>query len=312
MRIIYFGTSEFAVPSLKALAEGRHGIACVVTQPGRNKGRHLRPAQSPVKECARALSLETMEFDDVNSGTAIKALRGLDADIFVVSAFGQIFGQRLLALPKLYPVNIHASILPCYRGASPLQRAIINGDEKSGITIIVMNEFLDQGDIIAVEETVITDADDAVVLSRRLAGLSAQLIVKTVDRIESGMVKLIPQDSARATYAPKLTKADGLICWDQCADDILNKIRGCMPWPGAYTFMNKKLLKIIKARKYFLEDGRGPLMHGRVMVVSDTELVVSCKGSAIILDELQLEGRRCLKAAEFLRGYNIKQDIILG
>ncbi|MFA5069223.1 MAG: methionyl-tRNA formyltransferase [Candidatus Omnitrophota bacterium] len=310
MKIIYFGTSEFAVPSLKVLAESRHEIACVVTQPKRKKGRGLRLMDGPVGEYARALSLDVLEYDDVNSDIAVRSFRGKGADIFVVSAFGQIFGKDLLSIPRLYPVNIHASMLPRYRGASPIQRAIINGDKKSGVTIIAMNGFLDQGDIITAEEADIAVSDDAVTLSDKLAVLAAGLILKTVDRIESGMVKFTRQDNIYATYAPRLTKADGLIQWDLRAEDILNKIRGCRPWPGAYTFVDKKLLKIIQARAY--TPGDEYIAPGRVTASSGGELIVSCARSAIKLEELQLEGRRPLKTTEFLRGYNIKQGTILG
>ena len=311
MRIIFFGTAEFAVGPLKALANSRHEILCVVTQPQRKKGRGLKLAKSPVEEFALTKSLEVLEFDDVNSQEALKQLKGKNPDLFVVAAFGQIMKEETLKIPKLYSINIHASLLPRYRGASPIQRAILNGDKKTGITIMAMNSFLDKGDIISVKEVKIEPDDDAARLSARLSKCASELVVKTADKIEAGKVKLTPQDDKQATYAPKLTKEDGLIDWNSDAQDIINKIRACRPWPSAYTYFNKKLLKIIEAERV-LSPQKSEAAPGMVIISSKDELLIACKGSSISIKRLQLEGKKPLETGEFLRGHKIEQGIMLG
>jgi methionyl-tRNA formyltransferase len=311
MRIIFFGTSEFAVGALRAIANSRHEVLCVVTQPQRKKGRGLKLAKSPVEEFAIAKSLEALEFDDVNSEETQKILSDKAPDLFIVAAFGQIMKQETLNIPKLYSINIHASILPKYRGASPIQRAILNGDSKTGISIIIMNEFLDRGDIISAKEIKIEPGDDAVKLSARLSRLGAELILKAIDKIEAGTVKRLPQDDARAIYAPKLTKEDGLIDWNVPAGEIINKIRACKPWPSAYTYFNKKLLKILDAEK-IPSPLKAKAAPGEVIFSSKDELLVACKNSSLTIKALQLEGKRPLETDEFLRGHNVECGFVLG
>jgi methionyl-tRNA formyltransferase len=201
--------------------------------------------------------------------------------------------------------------LPKYRGASPIQRAILNGDSKTGISIIIMNEFLDRGDIISAKEIKIEPGDDAVKLSARLSRLGAELILKAIDKIEAGTVRFLPQDERQATYAPKLTKEDGLICWDNNARDIINKIRACRPWPSAYTYLNKKILKILDAEKA-LNPPKTISMPGQVILSSNDKLMIACKDSVLNIRALQLEGKRPLKVDDFLRGHNIGHGIRFG
>jgi methionyl-tRNA formyltransferase len=311
MRIIFFGTAEFAVGSLKALVNSRHEVACVITQPQREKGRGLKLAKSPVEEYALTRSLQVFEFDDVNSSQAIKVLKDKEADLFVVAAFGQILSQEVLNIPGLYPINIHASLLPKYRGASPIQRAILNGDKKTGITIMLIDNFLDKGAIISKSEVKIEPDDDAIKLTARLSKCAAELIIKTIDKIEKGNVKFTPQDDKDATYAPKLIKADGLIDWGRDAREIINKVRACKPWPSAYTYMGEKYLKILDAEKV-LSRQKEKASPGEVLVSFKDELIIACKNSSINIKELQLEGKKPLKTDEFLRGHNIEQGTILG
>jgi len=311
MKIIFFGTAEFAVGSLKALANSRHEVVCVITQPQRKKGRGLKFAKSPVEEYAITKLLEVLEFDDVNSSTSIKTLKDKDADLFVVAAFGQIMKEETLKIPKLYSINIHASLLPQHRGASPIQRAILSGDKKTGITIMAMNTFLDQGDIISTKEVKIEPDEDAISLSGRLSRCASELIIKTIDKIEIGNIKLISQDDSKATYAPKLAKEDGLIDWNVTAQEVINKIRACRPWPSAYTYFNKKLLKILDAEKD-LSLLKSEAVPGKVILSSKDELLIACKNSSIRIKALQLEGKKPLKTDEFLRGHNIEQGTVLG
>jgi methionyl-tRNA formyltransferase len=311
MKIIYFGTAEFAVAALKALANSRHDIACVVTQPPKKQGRDFELIPSAVESFALTKSIEVFRFDDVNSEQAINLLKARQADLFVVAAFGQILKQDVLNIPKLYPVNIHASLLPVYRGASPIQRAILNGDKKTGITVIIMNQFLDKGDIIAQREVKIEDGDDIMSLTGKLSRCSAELILKAIDKIEQGSIRPITQDEEQAVYAPKLTKQDGLIDWNKNAQDILNQIRACKKWPSAYTYLNKKGLKILSAEKSGIEKARDS-KAGEIICSDKDKLIVSCRDSGISIKELQLSGKNPLKAEDFLRGHHIPKGAILG
>jgi methionyl-tRNA formyltransferase len=311
MRIVFFGTSGFAVGPLKALVNSRHDIACVVTQPAKKKGRGYKIAPGAIEEFALKKAIEVLKFDDVNSASAINALKEKGADLFIVAAFGQILKQDVLRIPKLYPINIHASLLPKYRGASPIQRAILNGDKTTGITIIIMNEFLDKGDMIAQGQVKIEERDDVLSLTDKLSKCSEKLVLKTVDRIEAANIKPIPQDDKEAIYAPKLTKADGLIDWNKHADEIVNQIRACRGWPFAYTYLDKKLLRVLKAEKsdFALSENN---QCAKVMYADEGKLIVSCKCSSLSIRELQLEGKKPLMADEFLRGHDIAQGTILG
>lgn len=311
MKIIFFGTAEFAVGALRALANSRHEIACVVTQPQRKKGRGLKLAKSPIEEFALERSIEVLELDSVNSKESLEALKARKSDLFVVSAFGQIMKKEALEVPGLYPINIHASILPKYRGASPIQRALLNGDQKTGISIIIMNEFLDKGDIIFSKEIKIEPDDDAIKLSARLSRCAAEIILKAIDKIEAGNINPIVQDEAGATYAPKLVKEDGLIEWDAGAQEIINKIRACRPWPSAYTYFNKKLLKVLDAEK-ISGTFKAQCLPGEVVFSPKDELLVACGKSGIKIKKLQLEGKRPLDIDEFLRGHKIEHGTVLG
>jgi methionyl-tRNA formyltransferase len=311
MRIVFFGTAEFAVGALKALANSRHDVCCVVTQPQRKKGRGLKLAKSPVEEFALERSIEVLELDDVNSKQAIKELKDKNVDLFVVAAFGQIMKRETLDIPKQYSINIHASILPKCRGASPIQRAILNGDKKTGVSIIIMNEFLDKGDIISIKEVKIKPDDDAIKLSARLSKCAAELVLRAIDKIDTGNIKPVLQDESQATYAPKLVKEDGLINWNAAAGDIINKIRACKPWPSAYTYFDKKLLKILEAEK-ILAPSKAKASPGEVISSSKDELLIACKDSGIRIKALQLEGKRPLNIDEFLRGHNMECGVKLG
>jgi len=311
MRIIFFGTSEFARLPLEALIKSRHEVVCCVTQPQRKKGRGLKLMPGPIEECALKESLSLLKFEDINSQEAAQSLKSMLPDLFVVCAFGQILDDNILNIPRIYSVNIHASLLPKYRGASPVQRAVLNGDKITGISIMKMNSLLDRGDIISSEEITIDNNDDAIRLAEKLSSLSAGIIVKTVDEIESGMARPVPQDEKQATCAPKLVKEDGLICWGNDAGDILNKIRGCKPWPSAYTYLDKKLLKIHEAEKAYIEFCPGTV-PGEVVLSHGHTLLVACGMAGLKINTLQLEGRKALNTDEFLRGYGVKKGTTLG
>jgi methionyl-tRNA formyltransferase len=308
MTIIFFGTSEFAVSALENLIASRHKVLLVVTQPQKKKGRGLKALPSPVELCAKDHSLDTANFDDINSEKAVKFLKGQKADLFVVVSFGQILSKEVLDIPKLYPINIHASLLPKYRGAAPIQRAVINGEKITGVTIMRITEPLDSGDIIMQKECEIKETDTTLSLSERLSALGAGLLIEALDGVDSGKVKFIPQDESKTTYASKLKKEDGLIDWNKDAVSIKNLVRGCYSWPGAYTYFNKKLLKIIEAEAVADQKNEKP---GSVLEANEKGILVACKPGALLIKRLQLEGKNPLSAAEFLRGNPISPGALL-
>jgi len=303
MKIIFFGTSEFGVPALEVLLNSRHEVASAVTQPRKQKGRGLKLLPTPIEAYARKHNLKLLQFEDVNSKEAVDALRSEGAEICVIAAFGQILSRELLTIPGFYFINIHASLLPHYRGAAPIQRAIINGDTRTGITIMRVSEPLDSGDIITQQEIEISGDEDSLSLSRRLSVIGSQLLVKVLDSIESGNVEFRPQDESKATYAAKIRKEDGLIDWNRGALSIRDKVRGCYPWPSGYTYLDGKLLKILDVDIAAEVEGAKP---GSIIDADEQGILVACKKSAILIKRLQLEGKRELAAAEFLRGRPIK------
>lgn len=304
MKIAFFGTSEFAVPSLDRLAASRHLVAAVVTQPDRKKGRHLRVAASPVKREAMKHKITLYQPDNASGKDSVDFLKQLDADIFVVAAFGQILKKDVLEIPKRFCVNIHASILPKYRGAAPVNWAIINGDRETGVTIIRMNEKMDEGDIILQRKTVIEDNDTSRTLEAKLTRLGAGLIAEALDAIEDDRAEFIRQDNKEATYAYKLHKRDGLIDWSENAEGLRNRVRGLIPWPGAYTHWNGALIKIWSADfdANISEDAE----CGVIIRLEDGMIGVNTGKGMLAIRELQMEGKKRLNAADFLRGHKIK------
>jgi len=309
MKIIFFGTSEFAVVSLKAIVESKHDLRSVVTQPRRPSGRGLQLLPTPAEEYAKSLGAKVLSYEDVNSKEALNSLEAENADVFVVVDFGQILSDEVLEIPKFLPINIHASLLPKYRGAAPIQYAIINGERITGITIMKITKKLDSGDIIAQSRVEIKDNDDALTLTKKLSEKGAELLIRTLDRMEAADIRSVAQEESEATYAPKLKKEDGLIDWTKKAHSIKNLVRGALSWPTAYTYIEGKILKILKAELSVTGTQAEP---GVITELGDRGIVVSCGQGALLIKQLQLEGKKPLQAAEFLRGYPIKEGIILG
>ncbi len=247
------GTPGFAAPALRALVEAGHEVRLVVTQPDRPKGRSGKPVPPPVKELAVSLGIPVFQPEKVRRPDAIDEIRKTGPDALVVAAFGQILPKALLDVPRLGGLNVHASLLPSYRGAAPINWAIINGEEKTGITIMLMDEGMDTGAILASEETPILPEDTAGTLTERLSGIGAGLIVKTLVEFEAGRITPAKQDDSKATCAPILKKETGRIDWSRAAREIERKVRGLDPWPGAYTYRAGKMLRIWKAAPTRLE-----------------------------------------------------------
>lgn len=312
MNIIFFGSSHFSLPSLRALRDKGYAVSCVVTQPDRNKGRGLHAAKTVIKEFAQGSGMQVYQPQSVNSPEAVNLFTKLNPDLFVVIAYGQIFSQEVLAIPKIMPLNMHGSLLPCYRGAAPINWAIINGERETGVTAIKMAVKMDAGPVIAQEKINIDTQDTFLSLEDRLSVAAAVVLIDSLDLISGNRHGFTAQDETKATFAPKLTKADGLIDWSKPASAIYNLIRGCLGWPDAFTYYNKKLFKIHKAE---LNPALAPQINqhaGEIIKVSKDGILVCAKDGYLLVKELQLEGKRKMRAEEFIAGHKIALGTILG
>ena len=305
MNIVFFGTSEFAIPALQSLIDSRHKVVALVTQPDRKRGRNLKLSPSPTKVLALSKDIPVFQPQNASGAESINYLKKLDADLFIVISFGQILKREILSIPKLYAVNVHGSLLPQYRGAAPTNWAIINGDKKSGVTIIKMNEKMDEGDIILKRETAIENEDTNITLTEKLSEVGAKVLLETIALIENKKeVKLEKQNSADVTYAPKLKKEDGLIAWNEPALKIHNKVRGFIPWPGAYTYYDGKTLKILKTE--VVTSSSEVAQNGEVIdIVEGKGIIVRTGLGNLAIQYLQLEGKKALDSDSFVRGHRI-------
>ena len=310
MRVVFFGTPAFAVPSLAALAR-RHEVALVLTQPDRPKGRGRQVTEPPVKVLARDLGIPVLQPERLDEAPLRTQLAAASAEAAVVVAYGLKIPDWLLAFHPRGAVNVHGSLLPAYRGAAPVNRAIIDGDPESGVTTMLLASRMDAGPILLQRRTPIGPEETAGELAARLAALGAELLVVTLDGLASGIVQPRPQDEAQATFAPKLRKEDGLIDWSRPAPEIVNRVRGVNPWPGAYTHLDGRPLKVWKAAAAPPPPGVSgsavPPVPGTVLAASLHEgLLVACgESGAVALLTVQTEGKKTLTAPEFLRGRGI-------
>jgi len=311
MNIVFFGSSNFAVPSLKALITKGEKISCVVTQPDRQKGRGLTLESTRVKRVSLEFGLRVYQPQKVNTPEVIEFLRDLSPDLFVVIAYGQILGQEILNIPKIFSINVHGSLLPKYRGAAPINWAIIRGEKTTGITIIKMVREMDAGPIILQQEINISDDDTAVTLEDKLSHKAQEILPDVIKNIEIKSYKLIDQDEGKASFAPRLKKEDGLIPWDKSAQDIYNLIRGCFGWPGAFTYYQGKLLKIYKATVIRLSGYPVTALPAEIIKVSKEGIVVATGKDNLIIEELQIEGKRRMTVEEFIAGHRICRGEVL-
>lgn len=309
MNIVFMGTPEFAVPTLKKLVESKRRILAVVTQPDRPSGRGRELQPPPIKRFAEEVGLDVLQPEKASGPENLEALRRLEPDLIVVVAYGQILREELLAIPKHFCMNLHSSLLPKYRGAAPINWAIINGDKETGATTMKMDKGLDTGDILLAAKTPIKETDDASSLHDRLAEMGAELVLETIAKIEEGSLISIPQDDSQSTYAPKLKKQDGLIDWEQGAETIHNRIRGLEPWPGAFTFCKSMRLRVCKAETAPGTDQDQP---GCIARISDYGIEVGTRKGRLIITELQPEGKKRMTAKSFLLGHSLKTGDRLG
>ena len=301
-RIVFFGTPTFALPTLQTLFERPDEVVAVVTQPDREKGRGRRVVFSPVKELAFRHHLTLLQPDRVKEALFQETLIGLRPDLVVVVAFGQILPKSILNIPQYGAINVHASLLPKYRGAAPIAWAILNGEKVTGITTMVMDEGMDTGDILLQVETPIVNEETCETLHDRLASLGAQLLEETLEKMKAGNIHPISQDHSRATYAPPLKKEDGHIDWKKGANEINRQVRAFNPWPGAFTKLGDQWLKIYKG-----EIRERPLAGkaGAVVWVGSDFIEVETGKDLFRIQEVQLEGRRRMIIRDFLPGHPI-------
>ena len=303
MNLVFMGTPDFAVPTLKTLHTSRHSVLGVVTQPDRPKGRGQEMQASPVKRYALDKGLKVYQPEKASAPEFVAELAKLKPDLIVVIAYGQILRENLLSLPKHFCMNIHASLLPKYRGAAPINWAIINGDKESGVTTMKMDKGMDTGDILLMKKVVIENEDTAQHLHDKLSEAGGALALETVDQLEKGKLKFIPQNDAESTYASKLKKEDGHIHWDQEAEAIRNRVRGLDPWPGAFGFLKRKRLRFCKVE---IGPGESDDTPGTVMRVSDYGIEIGTFKDRIIVIEIQPEGKKRMDVKSYLRGHPVE------
>ncbi len=309
MKIVFMGTPDFAVGALEALVEAGHEVVAVVTQPDKPKGRGKEMQQTPVKVCALKHNIEVFQPVKIKTAEAVEVLRGYEADLFVVAAFGQILSKEILDMPKYGCVNIHASLLPKYRGAAPIQWAILDGEKETGVTIMQMNEGLDTGDMLTKVIVPIEDTDTGESLFDKLAEAGAKLLVETIPQIEAGTLKPEPQDDSLSTYAKMIKKEMGLIDWKKEAIVLERLVRGMNSWPSAYTHFNGKTLKVWEAA---VEGGENKAEPGTVVEVTKNSIKVQTGQDLLVLKQIQLEGKKRMDVAAFLLGYKVEVGTVLG
>lgn len=306
MRVIFMGTPDFAVGALEELIKAGHEVALAVTQPDKPKGRGGNMQAPPVKLCAIEHGIPVYQPKKVREKESVEYLRSFSADIMVVAAFGQILPKEILSMPPFGCVNIHASLLPKYRGASPIQWAVINGEPVSGVTIMRMDEGIDTGDIIEKVEVELSPQETGGSLFDKLSREGAGLLVRTLEKMEKGGVTYIKQVESEATHVGMIDKSMGNINWECSAVEIERLIRGLNPWPSAYTTLKGKTFKIWKA---LAEPGGNKAEAGKVYHVDKKELKIQTGDGILSLLEVQLEGKKRMDVQSFLRGFEISPDI---
>ena len=309
MNIIFMGTPDFAVGALEAILEAGHNVELVVTQPDKAQGRSKELKPPAVKVCALEHNLPVFQPEKIKKEEAVAVLKQYNADLYVVAAFGQILSKEILDLPKYGCINIHASLLPKYRGAAPIQWAVIDGEEKTGVTIQQMNEGVDTGDILLQKEYVLEETETGASLFDKLCVLGAKAVVEAMEKIENGTINPVKQNEEEATHAKMLSKAMGEIDFSNEAIVIERLIRGLNSWPSAYTYYNGKTMKIWGAKVCAFD---GEQKQGTIVKKDKESFTVSCGKDALQIFEIQLEGKRRMSVKDFLLGCSLEVGEQLG
>ena len=303
MVVVFFGTPHFAVPTLRRLLDSSHSVAGVITQPDRPRGRGQKITHAPVKALALARGIPVYQPDRLKPPEVADTLRGWGADLGVVAAYGRIIPEQLLTIPRLGMVNVHASLLPKYRGAAPVHRAVINGDSQTGVTIMRVVKELDAGSMFAQVTRPIGPDETSDVVESALADMGAELLLTIVEQLASGNAREEPQDETQATYASRLTKEEGLIDWTRSASDIHNRVRGLYPWPHAYTFFKGTWLIILRSE--VADAGASATSPGTILRATSEAIHVATGDGELAILEVQPEGRRAMRAHDFLLGHRL-------
>lgn len=316
LNIVFMGTPEFAVPSLLQLLNNGYRVVSVVTQPDRPKGRKRVLTPPPVKEAALQAGIPVMQPERMRSPEAIEELRAWQPDLIVTAAYGQILPKAVLEMPRFGCINVHASLLPRYRGGAPIHHAIMNGESKTGVTIMYMAEGLDTGDMIAKVEVPIEDSDDVGTMFEKLAQAGAELLIDTLPDIERGTAARIPQEESEATYAPNITREQERIDWSRSAREVFNHVRGLHPWPVAHTLWDGNVLKIwrceVLAEVGGGADGADNAVPGTVLAVQPQGIDVSCGSGIVRITQLQPAGKKAMPVSDFVRGGKLAEGTVLG
>ncbi|NIQ37027.1 MAG: methionyl-tRNA formyltransferase [Proteobacteria bacterium] len=307
LSLVFMGTSGFAVPILQSLF-GNYTVSTIITQPDRPRGRGRALSMSEVKERALTLTIPIRQPESVKDPAFIREIKKLNPRLIVVAAYGQILPRRLLDIPEMGCVNVHASLLPKYRGAAPINWAIAHGESETGVTTMMMDEGMDTGPILLSRSVDIDPMDTAISLQGRLAGLGAEVVVETIQGLEEGTIHPVAQDEEKATYAPPLKKEDGRIDWSLPASVLHNRLRAMIPWPGAFTQMEGKILKVCWAE---LDETPHSHPSGCIVDVGPQGIRVTAGTGYLLLKEVQLEGKKPLPVREFLLGHPVDAGTIL-
>jgi methionyl-tRNA formyltransferase len=311
LNLVFCGTPQFAVPTLEKLVESGFAVRLVLTQPDRPKGRGLELVASPVKQSALRLGLSLYQPDKIKNNEELQVrLREINAAVIIVVGYGRIIPKWMLDLPRLGNINLHASLLPKYRGAAPIQWAIAHGETVTGVTTMRIDEGLDTGDILLQREMPITDDDTAVTLAPKLAGIGADMMIEALCGLHEDTIRPRPQDNAQATLAPILTKVDGRIDFTRSAQEIYNRFRGFQPWPGAFTTFRGRGLNIAAMKP--ASEPLPEIPQARLLVKADRLFAGSASGTAIELLEVQPEGKKRISAKDFMHGYRLQPEEPLG
>ena len=305
LRIVFFGTPEFAVPTLQALLASRHPVVGVVTQPDRPRGRGQHVQDGPVKACAVAAGLPVLQPPTLKTPEFLEALTALQADLGVVAAYGRILSEQVIWTPRLGMINVHASLLPRYRGAAPIHRAVAAGDVETGVTIMRVVKALDAGAMLATVHRPIGPDDTSEAVEEDLARLGGHLLVETVDRLAAGPIVEAPQDDSLATYAHRLTKEDGRIDWTRPARAIHDQIRGMRPWPNAYSYVGGKRLILLRSGWSGSPVSSSSRAPGTIVSAGADGITIATGDGLLVVRELQAEGKRPMQARDFLAGHHL-------
>ncbi|MDE6055062.1 MAG: methionyl-tRNA formyltransferase [Lachnospiraceae bacterium] len=310
MKVVYMGTPDFSVGALEALIKAGHEVTAVVTQPDKAKGRSGQVQCSPVKECAVGHGIPVFQPVRIKTPEAVEELKRYEADIYVVAAFGQILSKQILEMPRFGCINIHASLLPKYRGAAPINQCIIDGEQETGVTIMQMDAGIDTGDILTQKKVIIEDKETAETLFDKLAQAGAELVVETLPLIENGGITPIKQDESLASHVKMMDKSMGKIDWTQDASYIERLVRGLNPWPSAYTFYQGKSVKIWSSD--VVKEAENAAQPGTIVAVAKDFFDVACGKGNLRIYELQLEGKKRMDTKSFLLGNQWRAGMLLG